>query len=697
LLSASTVNPLNTVRSYIMEIDTTALFNSPLKITKTKTSAGGIIQFDPAFTYQDSTTYYWRVTPGGLSQPNWRQFSFVYKAATTGFQQGHLYQHLQSQYTNISKDSITGKNKYLNQNHNLFITNAIYPTSGTEDSHFSISVDGSSYIRSACLGSSIIINVFDSLTFLPWSNLTNPFGAAPNCNTGREHNFEYGYRTATERKNAMDFLDSIPAGAFVSVRLILDIPYNVYAPNWAADTSLYGSNNSLYHRLKNQGFAALDSFYFPRTWAFVYKKNTPSFQPEYAFSAGVSDKVILSKNATTPHISGYITSPKFGPSQSWGRVKWKGFSEEAGNDHPVVDVVGIDTNQNEVVLFSLNASQQDFDISSVSASQYPFMKLRMKNEDTITATPYQLTQWQVEYAPVREGAIAPNLYFTIPDTIGAIALRSDTLHAGVAFKNVSNLAFDSIAVKIVLFDTLNNTYNYSINKLRPLAAGDTVHVDADLDVHGMVGWYNVYIEFNPRLRQVEQYSFNNFLYKKVFIRSGIVLPVSLLDFNASLKGKDVHTNWSIASEINTKHYVVQHSTDGNTFITIGTVNALSTGTNNSYAFIHANAPKGKNYYRLQIVDKDASYKYSPIRLVTVGEGLMVNVYPNPVKDKVTIVVNKPDGRAAELRIVNTIGQEVWQQNISGSAQVDMNGWAGGVYLLQVNDGKTILTYKLQKQ
>jgi arabinan endo-1,5-alpha-L-arabinosidase len=70
----------------------------------------------------------------------------------------------------------------------------------------------------------------------------------------------------------MDFLDAVPNGSFVTARLILDEPYTTFAKNWAADTALYGKNNSLYHRLKNAGFKAIDSFYYARTWAFVFKK-----------------------------------------------------------------------------------------------------------------------------------------------------------------------------------------------------------------------------------------------------------------------------------------------------------------------------------------------------------------------------------------------------------------------------------------
>ncbi len=697
-LIASTVNPLNTVRDYLMEIDTTALFNSPSKVSAIKTSGGGVLEFAPGFTYVSDRVYYWRVSPAGLPEPNWRQFSFVYKPGLEGAEQGHLHQLLQSKYTDISLDSTTRKYKFLNQNHNLFVTNAIYPTSGTEDAHFSISVDGSAMIRSACIGSSVIVNVFDSLTFLPWKNLTQPFGAAATCNAGREYNFEFSYRTPASRKNAMDFLNSIPSGAFVAVRLILDPPYNLYASDWQADTSLNGSGISLYHTLKQQGFNNLDSFYYPRTWSFIYQKDQPSFGAVSEFSEGLYDKMILSKNATTPQIHGDITSPKFGPATNWSKVQWSGTMEEANNDLPMVEVIGTTAANQQVQLFTLNLSQQDFDISSVDASVYPYLQLRLKNTDTITATPYQLTNWRVLFTPVREGAIAPNLYVNIPDTVGFNTPQLYTLPVGVAFKNVSKRNFDSVAVKVVLRDSANNIIIDVNRKLRPLLAGDTAQLNTTLDVQFLQGNYNLYVAFNPALQQAEQYSFNNFLYKQVFVRRDAVLPVSLVNFTAALQGSDVQTKWLVSSESTTDHYVVEHSRNGVSFLPIGKVNATSNvSTNTAYKFTHWNAPEGKNYYRLRIVSKGEGLKYSAVCMVNVSVHFTVNIFPNPATEKVQIVITKPEGNLPGVRILNATGQQIWRKKFATSEWLDVKRWPPGSYLVLVEDGKNVYSFKLQKQ
>ncbi len=354
-LFASTVNPLDTAREYVMQLDTTALFNSRAKLVKYITSTGGVLNFNPGIHYKPNVTYYWRVAVNTDNNPHWLNSSFVYKpGAFIGFQQGHLYQNLQSQLTRIKADSTSGKLTFTRKLHNLFITNSIYPTSGDEDEHFSISVDGSSIIRSACLGSSVIFNVFDPLTFKPKENTDQPFNARPVCAPGREYNFEYAYNSPQTRKNAMDFMDAIPNGSFVTVRIILDDPYDMTAAKWAADTSVFGKNNSLYHRLKQNGFAAIDLFYYPRTWAFVYKKGDSTFKPAYIFSEGMYDRVNLSVNATTSNIQGYITSPVFGPAKEWKNATWKGYSREAGNDSPTIEVYGLRSGNTDTLLYTLD-------------------------------------------------------------------------------------------------------------------------------------------------------------------------------------------------------------------------------------------------------------------------------------------------------------------------------------------------------
>ena len=61
-------------------MDTTELFNSPLKVTKNLTSVGGLLEFDPGLVYTDSTVYYWRVAviPDTGVITHWNNSSFVY-------------------------------------------------------------------------------------------------------------------------------------------------------------------------------------------------------------------------------------------------------------------------------------------------------------------------------------------------------------------------------------------------------------------------------------------------------------------------------------------------------------------------------------------------------------------------------------------------------------------------------------------
>jgi hypothetical protein len=60
-LYASTANPLSVAKDYVMEMDTTELFNSPFKIKRSLNSPGGVMEFDPGINYTDNTVYYWRV------------------------------------------------------------------------------------------------------------------------------------------------------------------------------------------------------------------------------------------------------------------------------------------------------------------------------------------------------------------------------------------------------------------------------------------------------------------------------------------------------------------------------------------------------------------------------------------------------------------------------------------------------------
>ncbi|HJS56291.1 MAG TPA: C25 family cysteine peptidase, partial [Chitinophagaceae bacterium] len=114
-LYASTANPFSPSKQYTMEIDTTDFFNSSFKRTINITSSGGVLEFNPGFTFTDSTVYYWRVSPlDSAGNPSkWHEASFVYLPnSDVGFNQSHFFQHTKSQSDRVYIDSSSRKWEY---------------------------------------------------------------------------------------------------------------------------------------------------------------------------------------------------------------------------------------------------------------------------------------------------------------------------------------------------------------------------------------------------------------------------------------------------------------------------------------------------------------------------------------------------------------------------------------------------------
>ncbi|NJO24957.1 MAG: hypothetical protein HC867_02940, partial [Bacteroidia bacterium] len=225
---------------------------------------------------------------------------------------------------------------------NIFVRSGIYPTTSNQQADYTIAVNGDVIIGPGCAYDQLIINVFDSVTFQPWRNNVpggGLYGSGPLCGTQREYNFHFQLGDTSSRRKAMDFLNNIvPDGSYVSIRSNT-APWdagNTYAAVWAADTVYYGSGNSLYHTLKNQGFSMIDDFDTTTAFTFVYKKNRQAtFAPREIIQENVYEPLLLSVDCPTPDTIGFITSPVFGPAKEWKFLKWRGNSEDmTAGDRP---------------------------------------------------------------------------------------------------------------------------------------------------------------------------------------------------------------------------------------------------------------------------------------------------------------------------------------------------------------------------
>ena len=544
---ASTANPLSGQRQYVMEIDTTELYNSAIKKSYNISGIGGVVEFKPTnISFSDSTVYYWRtatIPPPG-SNYIWNSYSFIYLPnSTTGFNQSHPFQHKKS----ILKDidfSTNNSWQFRKSDVAVKIKNGVFPTAATLAQDWEVNVDGANIVQSICtVNGMVFFTVFNPIDFKPVLNvLSGPgqFGSDNVCGVTRRYSFNYTTTTQAKRIAAVNFLDQIPNGYFVvAMNLANATPSsNTFAADWMADTLVMGSGNSLYHRLKNAGFLEIDSFNRPRAFNFMYKKQDNSFIPVYKLSQGLSDKIVLDVTCQSTKGSGTITSPLYGPASAWTQFHWRGKPvETTPGDFLTFKVIGVTPAGAETTLYTVDSTTKDLDISAINAAQYPYVKLQMYNQDTMQGTPYQLRYWRVNGTFIPEGAVAPNILFTMKDTVD----QGELVDFKLAFKNISQAAFaDSMKINFIITDRNNIPSSITIPKGKVLVAGDTLVINYQINTRNYPGANTIFVDVNPNNTQLEQYHFNNILFKDLYVKADNFNPLLDVTFDGThILNKDI--------------------------------------------------------------------------------------------------------------------------------------------------------------
>jgi len=132
------------------------------------------------------------------------------------------------------------------------------------------------------------------------------------------------------------------------------------------------------------------------------------------------------------------------------------------------------------------------------------------------------------------------------------------------------------------------------------------------------------------------------------------LPLKLVSFSAKLESTNqLLTSWKTEDEINTSHFVIEKSFDGNIFFSIAEVAAKGNG-NNPYSFLLENETKNI-FLRLKIVDKDGKWYYSNIIKVSVVKYNSISISPNPARDYIRVDNNIGGLKNANGYILNAHG------------------------------------------
>jgi hypothetical protein len=167
-----------------------------------------------------------------------------------------------------------------------------------------------------------------------------------------------------------------------------------------------------------------------------------------------------------------------------------------------------------------------------------------------------------------------------------------------------------------------------------------------------------------------------------------LLPVELSDFRGELNEKGTQLYWQTSSEHNNQSFLIERSSDGKDFHTIGEV----AGSGDSQYTIHYQYTDhypdfGVNYYRLTQIDFSGERSQSGIIALNVdSKPTKISLYPNPTSDFLTvdsqrnsidnISIRRNDGTLMPLNL---------QEQSASRMLIDVRSYKPGWYVVEIHN------------
>lgn len=168
------------------------------------------------------------------------------------------------------------------------------------------------------------------------------------------------------------------------------------------------------------------------------------------------------------------------------------------------------------------------------------------------------------------------------------------------------------------------------------------------------------------------------------------LPVHLVSFSCIAGENQVKLQWQSAGETNSYRYLVEYSSDGNDFKTLGYL--IARGNNSHYSYIHWQPLSGTIFYRLKMEDRDDTFTYSATRMVRITGNNRLSLLPNP-SNNVMYIYGKDAANIESLEILSMNGNLLKRiTSYNPGASIDVHSLSAGTYLLKVASKNEVVQY-----
>ena len=180
------------------------------------------------------------------------------------------------------------------------------------------------------------------------------------------------------------------------------------------------------------------------------------------------------------------------------------------------------------------------------------------------------------------------------------------------------------------------------------------------------------------------------------------LPVDLTSFSGYAMERSNVIKWQTASEENTMVFLVERSLDGRRdFKEIIRVDAYGNSTSVRNYDIEDENPVSLAYYRLRIVDFDGTFEYSDVIAIERTKTAidLVEVYPVPAEEEVTVLVHAKAAGKAIVTLSDFMGRKIKEDRVELKAGINHYTYEFGdhetnFYYLTIYNGNERIAKKI---
>jgi hypothetical protein len=501
-LVASTVDVFAAQQNFVMQIDTTANFNSPLFRENIVNQSGGLLKWKPEINFEDDVVYYWRTSPEPENDNyRWNNSSFLYlEEANDGWNQSHYFQFEEDEYSYMELNE--NRNfKYVEDFKEIFIQNGVtYVGDGFIRPCLRINnVDQHCGAAHFNLNNGVRVFVLDSITLNPKLNV----------NDNNRKFFKFQTNNFAGRESLINFLqDSIEIGHYVAFVTIQKFEGQDYKPeDWAADSDILGIN--IFDILEAQGATIVRDLETlgARPYSFFFKKGYPDEIGGEAMTqpiGGEEGTIQSIYSASALYDEGSVISLPIGPAADWNRFEWNTKEVPEEFERTSVNIYGLKNDGTRDTLFA-EVTLPEMDLSSVEANIYPKLQLEWFSRDSVQRSSPQLDNWRILYRGLPEAALNPQVAFEISqDTVQ----QGQTFNFRIGVENIGLYDMDSLLVNFQARDRSNSIQDY-FPRYSPLAAGDTLTASVSVNTKELNQLSSLLIDMNPNEDQPEETHINN--------------------------------------------------------------------------------------------------------------------------------------------------------------------------------------------